>query len=493
MPGAVYVPAALTDLTVDVQLSSVARGDLLYRGASKWGNLAAGTSGQVLATQGAGADPHWIDLPAGVTDHGALTGLGDDDHLQYHNDTRGDARYYTQGQLDIALGGKSDVGHTHDDRYYTESEISTLLSGKSDTGHTHAHSVLTGLTSGDDHTQYALADKSRPGTWVSASDLAGRSLAELGTRAHSALSGLTSGDDHTQYHNDARGDARYSLLAHNHDSRYYTESEVDTLLSGKSDSGHNHAISGLTGVSWTSSAQGDVYYRSSGGNLVNLAPGASTAYFLRTGGAGANPSWAIPDHGTIGGLSDDDHNIYVLAAGGRDITGQQRLSFIGGASNDVTQDALRVQPSGALAANWRGLALYKASGDTTPTVYYDSSGRWRIGTTSQSDAALCVATNGQTNALLVEGDIKISNNNARISHDFSGGVTHTCAAWLKIATGNLGVGMTSFGGGTGGVVGIANASAVPSTNPSGGGVLYCESGALKYRGSSGTVTTIATA
>lgn len=29
----------------------------------------------------------------GVTDHGALTGLADDDHAQYHNDARGDARY----------------------------------------------------------------------------------------------------------------------------------------------------------------------------------------------------------------------------------------------------------------------------------------------------------------------------------------------------------------------------------------------------------------
>ena len=29
----------------------------------------------------------------GVTDHGALTGLADDDHTQYHNDARGDARY----------------------------------------------------------------------------------------------------------------------------------------------------------------------------------------------------------------------------------------------------------------------------------------------------------------------------------------------------------------------------------------------------------------
>jgi len=38
----------------------------------------------------------WVDVAlgtAGVTDHGALTGLADDDHTQYHNDTRGDARY----------------------------------------------------------------------------------------------------------------------------------------------------------------------------------------------------------------------------------------------------------------------------------------------------------------------------------------------------------------------------------------------------------------
>jgi hypothetical protein len=44
-----------------------------------------------------------------------------------------------------------------------------------------------------------------------------------------------------------------------------------------------------------------------------------------------------------------------------------------------------------------------------------------------------------------------------------------------------------------GVVGITNASTVPSGNPTGGGVLYCEAGALKYRGSSGTVTTLGAA
>ena len=59
--------------------------------------------------------------------------------------------------------------------------------------------------------------------------------------------------------------------------------------------------------------------------------------------------------------------------------------------------------------------------------------------------------------------------------------------------GNVGIGTTSFGASSQVVLAIANATAVPTGNPTGGGVLYVEAGALKYRGSSGTVTTIANA
>jgi hypothetical protein len=48
----------------------------------------------------------------------------------------------------------------------------------------------------------------------------------------------------------------------------------------------------------------------------------------------------------------------------------------------------------------------------------------------------------------------------------------------------------SFGGGQL-VIGINNATTVPTSNPTGGGVLYEEAGALKHRGSGGLVTTIA--
>lgn len=63
------------------------------------------------------------------------------------------------------------------------------------------------------------------------------------------------------------------------------------------------------------------------------------------------------------------------------------------------------------------------------------------------------------------------------------------------AGGNMGFRATQnrdFGGGQG-VIAIANASVVPKADPTGGGILYVEAGALKYRGSNGKVTVLARA
>lgn len=64
--------------------------------------------------------------------------------------------------------------------------------------------------------------------------------------------------------------------------------------------------------------------------------------------------------------------------------------------------------------------------------------------------------------------------------------------WIT-ADGSIGINtQAQFGSGQK-VIGIANASVVPTTNPTSGGVLYCENGKLMYRGSSGTITTLALA
>jgi hypothetical protein len=60
------------------------------------------------------------------------------------------------------------------------------------------------------------------------------------------------------------------------------------------------------------------------------------------------------------------------------------------------------------------------------------------------------------------------------------------------ASGNLLLGVTAAGTTAAKVIGMANATA-PTTSPAGMGQLYVEGGALKFRGSSGTVTTIAPA
>lgn len=62
----------------------------------------------------------------------------------------------------------------------------------------------------------------------------------------------------------------------------------------------------------------------------------------------------------------------------------------------------------------------------------------------------------------------------------------------NIATLNLGINSMGFGGGVG-VVSLNNASTIPTFSSAGGVLIYAQSGALKARGSSGTITTMANA
>jgi len=76
---------------------------------------------------------------------------------------------------------------------------------------------------------------------------------------------------------------------------------------------------------------------------------------------------------------------------------------------------------------------------------------------------------------------------------FSTGFNGSLVERMRIdLSGNVGVGVSAFGTSAAKVLGLANATA-PSTSPAGMGQLYVESGALKFRGSSGTITTIAAA
>lgn len=62
--GAGVIEEATLSTVLDF-IGSAAQGDILYRGASSWVRLPAGTAGYVLSTGGAGADPSWVAPAAG--------------------------------------------------------------------------------------------------------------------------------------------------------------------------------------------------------------------------------------------------------------------------------------------------------------------------------------------------------------------------------------------------------------------------------------------
>jgi len=138
------------------------------------------------------------------------------------------------------------------------------------------------------------------------------------------------------------------------------------------------------------------------------------------------------------------------------------------------------------------LSFYKSRGATVGTHTVVSSGDTiaRLvayaadGTTSRPAAQIDFAVDGTPGSSDMPGRIVFST-----TADGAASVTER----MRINNaGSVGIGGSSFGSGAL-VCFIANATTVPTTNPTGGGVLYVEAGALKFRGSSGTVTTIAAA
>ena len=96
------------------------------------------------------------------------------------------------------------------------------------------------------------------------------------------------------------------------------------------------------------------------------------------------------------------------------------------------------------------------------------------------------------NKLFIDNRQRASEADGRIKALIYGVFSSTATDQTLRLTASVGINTADYGSGKI-VIGIANATTVPSTNPTGGGVLYCEGGALKYRGSSGTITTIAAA
>lgn len=113
MPGANFIATRLNDLSADVNITSVATGDILIKTAGKWQNLAAGTSGYVLTSGGPGVVPSWVVAASGsslpVSDSTIIVqgSVDNTKQLRFEVDglTTGTTRVITMPDANITVAG----------------------------------------------------------------------------------------------------------------------------------------------------------------------------------------------------------------------------------------------------------------------------------------------------------------------------------------------------------------------------------------------------
>jgi len=289
-----------------------------------------------------------LEWAAATNDHGELDGLGDDDHSQYHNDTRGDARYFTEAEHINTSAGVPDAGKPI--VLDAGGQIDATMINDADVD----HGNLTGLGD-DDHSQYhndtrgdaryfteaehintsaGAGDAGKPIILNADGQVDATMISAVGD--HGNLTGLGD-DDHSQYHNDTRGDARYFTEAEHINTSAGAEDaskpivldaggQIDATMINDADVDHGN----LTGLGdddhsqYHNDTRGDARYFTEAEH-INTSAGAEDAgkpIVLDAGGQidATMINDADVDHGNLTGLGDDDHSQYLLANGTRTLT-----------------------------------------------------------------------------------------------------------------------------------------------------------------------------
>ena len=179
---------------------------------------------------------------------------------------------------------------------------------------------------------------------------------------------------------------------------------------------------------------------------------------------------------------------------------------------DATLGALTVSMGGSPSATGASRFGYIGAGD---------AGAWRrfiVGSNNTTDGGQVLipstssSTTTSSGALVVSGGVGVagaiyagtsfrapagsgSTPGFSFATETNTGLFVPYSEWMQTVVGGTSVCgfLRNYNGATGGLVFINNLTTAPTSNPSGGGFLYVEAGALKYRGTSGTVTTIANA
>ena len=144
---------------------------------------------------------------------------------------------YLWGKLKEKFAPKS---HSHDDRYYTEAEVNSKLSGKVDNTEAGANGLINKLES---CTAAPVDDDLIITQWANHTTATAANKNKYVRRPMSSIWSYIKGKADGVY----QPKGSYAASGHTHDDRYYTESEMNTKLAGKSNTDHTHNTSSISG------------------------------------------------------------------------------------------------------------------------------------------------------------------------------------------------------------------------------------------------------
>lgn len=452
------------DSKLTAVITTPAQGDMLFFNGTNWVNFTVGTNGQLLSSDG--NVPVWVtDPPTGLPSGGTTA-----QYLRKINGTDYNAEWHTLIASDIT------------DISATAAEINIL------SGVTVTNTKINYLTDVTSNIQAQFIQK------------LDRALTEnymfIGNASNVAIPFATGTDGYiltsvggvpTWSAPGSGGTVTSIQVAGGATGLTFSGGPVTTTgtitMAGTLD-----ADNGGTGQS--SYTVGDILYASTTTALSKLAAGTST-YVLTSNGAGVAPSWQVA--AGIGGSTGSVDNSLLRANGTGGSTAQAgslwAISDFGnatiGAGSAITQYYIDTDGS----ANEVDLRLRskRASAGAGFTQFYVNGSSNSCGITDGTELVDFVLSSGLVHiasgaALEIEaqnGDFVLRSYNNLYLLPSDGGV------------GSIGLFTTSGSFGSGdGVLFMANALTVPSTNPTGGVILYAEGGALKCRGASGTITTV---
>lgn len=125
--------------------------------------------------------------------------------------------------------------HNHDDRYYTEAEVNSKLNNKVDNTEAGANGLINKLESG---TAAPVDNDLIITQWANHTTATAANQNRYVRRPMSSIWSYIKSKADSVY----QPKGSYAASGHTHDDRYYTESEMNTKLSGKSNIDHTHNI-----------------------------------------------------------------------------------------------------------------------------------------------------------------------------------------------------------------------------------------------------------